>query len=181
MNEVVLAAVALGVLAPAAVTHVLRPRHLADTIAAHGTLPLVGPRRNQWPMRYAASLAVVESGVSVLLLVAMSQQQFLVAGLALAAVGAGFVAYLVALRHRRFAGDCGCSAFASATTVWSMLPGAALALAGVILAAGALPDDVAFATPAATSESVAAVVVAGALGFLVWMFPASVYRPEPSR
>ena len=179
MNEVVLAAVALGVLAPAAVAHLVRLRHLAGTIAAHGTLPLVGSGGNQWAMRYAASLAVVEAGVSVLLLVAMWQQQFLVAGVALTVVGGGFVAYVIALRRRRFRGDCGCSPFAAAPSTWSMLPGAALAVAGVILAAGALPDDVAFAAPAATSESVAAVVVALALGFLVWMFPASVYRPEP--
>jgi hypothetical protein len=176
VNDVVAAVVALGVLAPAAVTHVVRQDELGAAIAAHRVLPMGGRGR-----ALATVVVLLELAVCALLAIAIWRDDFRTAGVALGALGAAFVVYVAALRRRRFAGDCGCSAFEAPPTRWSYLPGTTLLLAGIVLAADVLPTASAFAAPSGTAESVGAALLAFTVGFLVWMFPASTFRVEEVR
>lgn len=176
MNDVVLGSVALGALAPAAFTHAVGTRRLADAISAQRALPRID--RGGRGLHYARAVAVAEVAVSALVVLSMWRDDLRLAGLALAVLGALFVLYVSVLRRRRYAGDCGCSAVEAAPSGWSVLPGGVLSIIGLLLATDLTPTASAFASPAGAMESSAAIVLGLTLGFLIWMFPSGVYRHD---
>jgi methylamine utilization protein MauE len=178
LNRQVLLVTALAVLAPAAAGHALRPGALAGTIRTQGVLPGVrtAPRT---AAAYAAGLVVAELAVAALAAVSLAGDGTRLAGVALVVSGLGFVAYVARLLARDYAGDCGCTPLTATVTRLSLLPGAALAAAGLALAPDAAFDDVAFADTSGALQTSLALVAAGLLGALVAVLPATALSGDP--
>lgn len=181
MNEAVLAVLALGVLVPAALIHAVRIGTLADAISAQRALPFLRHRQGRAPLIYAGAVVLAEALIGVLLIVSVWREQFTLAGLALVVLGTGFLVYVSTLRRKGYAGDCGCSPFEAAPSGWSLLPGGLLLLAGGALAVDPFSATSTFSSPAGTTESIGALLLAFTVGFLVWMFPSSVVRNDAVR
>lgn len=172
----------LAVLAPAAVGHAVRPGALAATIRTQATLPLVRSRSWAAPA-YAAALALAELAIVAAAAVSLTADgdTARIAGLALVAAGLGFVAYVARLLARDYAGDCGCTPLATTVTRLSLVPGAALAAVGLVLALAPADglDDVAFAQTSGPWQTGLALAVGGVLGGLVALLPATALTGDP--
>ena len=126
-----------------------------------------------------AAVAIVEAAVSVLVVASMWRGELVRRRpRARRARCAAFLVYVSVLRRRRYAATAACSAFEAAPTRWSLLPGARRRSSGCCWRPTDSPTASAFASPAGATESTAAVVLALTLGFLIWMFPAGIYRDD---
>jgi hypothetical protein len=189
LNRQALLAMTVAVLGPAAVWHGAHPGALARTIGRQAVLP--GTRRTRragngsanrtgWAAAWAGSVVVLELAVLAAAVLSLFSDTSRVAGVLLGVAGAAFVGYVALLLARDYRGDCGCSPVAASVTGLSLVPGAALLAAGVVLAADHAFDDVALADGSGGLETVLALAVAVLIGGLVSLLPASALVGDPA-
>jgi hypothetical protein len=178
LNRQALLVMTVAVLGPAAVWHGVHPGELARTIGRQGVLPGTRGRRSR-ASAWAGFVVVLELAVLVAAVMSLFSSTTRVAGALLAAAGAAFVGYVVLLLRRDYSGDCGCSPVAASVTGLSLVPGAALLAAGVVLAVDHSFDDVALADGSGGLETVLALAAAVLIGGLVSLLPASALVGNP--
>jgi hypothetical protein len=188
LNRQALLAMTVAVLGPAAVWHGAHPTALARTIGQQAVLP--GTRRTRGSRRsrngsrraaaaWAGSVVVLELAVLAAAVVSLFSETTRVAGVLLGVAGAAFVGYVALLLARDYRGDCGCSPVAASVTGLSLVPGAALLAAGVVLAIDHSFDDAALADGSGGLETVLALAAAVLVGGLVSLLPASALVGDP--
>jgi hypothetical protein len=183
LNRQALLTMTIAVLAPAAVWHGVHPGALARTIGRQAVLPGTRPTAaagSRWARVWAGLLVVLELAVLVAVVASLFSETSRVAGALLGLAGAGFCGYVVLLLGRDYRGDCGCSPVAASVTGLSLVPGAALLVAGVVLAADHPFDDVALADGSGGLETVLALAAAALIGALVSLLPASALVGDPA-
>jgi hypothetical protein len=185
LNRQALLTMTVAVLAPAAVWHGAHPGALARTIGRQAVLPGTrgtgGARsRRTWSAAWAGSVVVLELAVLAAAVVSLFSETTRVAGALLGVAGAAFVGYVALLLARDYRGDCGCSPVAASVTGLSLVPGAALLAAGVVLAVDHRFDDVALADGSGGLETVLALGAAILIGGLVSLLPASALVGDPA-
>ena len=195
LNRQALLTMTIAVLGPAAVWHGAHPGALARTIGRQAVLPGTRPRsrprsRGQsnnfggengsgWAFAWAGLVVVLELTVLAAVAVSLLSETTRVAGVLLAVAGAAFLGYVALLLARDYRGDCGCSPVAASVTGLSLVPGAALLAAGVVLAVDHPFDDVALADGPGGLETVLALAAAVLIGGLVSLLPASALVGDP--
>jgi methylamine utilization protein MauE len=184
LNRQALLTMTVAVLGPAAVWHGAHPGALARAIGRQAVLP--GTRgtgqarsRRAWASAWAGSVVVLELAVLAAAVVSLFTSTTRVAGAMLGLAGAAFVGYVALLLTRDYRGDCGCSPVAAAVTGLSLVPGAALLAAGVVLAVDHPFDDVALADGSGGLETALALAAAVLIGGLVSLLPASALVGDP--
>lgn len=182
LNRQALLTMTIAVLAPAAVWHGVHPGALARTIGRQAVLPGTRPTAagSRWAPVWAGLLVVLELAVLAAVVVSLFSETSRVAGALLGLAGAGFCGYVALLLGRDYRGDCGCSPVAASVTGLSLVPGAALLVAGVVLAADHPFDDVALADGSGGLETVLALAAAALIGGLVSLLPASALVGDPA-
>lgn len=182
LNRQALLTMTIAVLAPAAVWHGVHPGALARTIGRQAVLPGTRPTAagSGWASVWAGLLVVLELAVLAAVVGSLFSETSRVAGALLGLAGAGFCGYVALLLGRDYRGDCGCSPVAASVTGLSLVPGAALLVAGVVLAADHPFDDVALADGSGGLESVLALAAAALIGALVSLLPASALVGDPA-
>lgn len=178
LNRQALLTLTVAVLAPAAVAHGLRPVALARTIRQQAVLPGAGGS-SRASTAYAALVVALELAVVGSCLFSLFSSTTRVPGVLLAGSGACFVAYVTLLLARGYRGDCGCSPVAASVTGLSLVPGAALLVAGALLVADRPFDDVAFADGSGVVETALALAASALLGGLLPLVPASALVGDP--
>jgi hypothetical protein len=193
LNRQALLTMTVAVLGPAAVWHGAHPGALARTIGRQAVLPgtrsrprkrgqnnkFGGENGSGWASVWAGSVLVLELAVLAAAVVSLFGETTRVAGVLLAVAGAAFVAYVALLLARDYRGDCGCSPVAASVTGLSLVPGAALLAAGVVLAVDHSFDDVALSDGSGGLETVMALAAAVLIGGLVSLLPASAVVGNP--
>jgi hypothetical protein len=181
LNRQALLAMAVAVLGPAAVWHGAHPGALARTIGRQGLLPGARPggKRLGWASVWAGLVMVLELAVLAAAVVSLFSETTRIAGVLLGAAGAAFVGYVALLLSRDYRDDCGCSPVAAPVTGLSLVPGAALLAAGVVLALDHSFEGSAFADGSGSLETVLAFAAAVLIGGLVSLLPASALVGDP--
>lgn len=181
LNRQALLTMTVAVLGPAAVWHGAHPGALARTIGRQAVLPGARSRGNGsgWASVWAGLVIVLELAVLAAAVVSLFSETTRIAGVLLGVAGAAFVGYVALLLSRDYRGDCGCSPVAASVTGLSLVPGAALLAAGVVLALDHSFDGSAFADGSGRLETVLAFAAAVLIGGLVSLLPASALVGDP--
>lgn len=177
LNRQALLVLLVAVLGPAACGHATDPTRLVRAVGQQGVLPAAG--RPRVAAGYAGVLIAAELAAVAAGLVALSGHGTRLVGTALAACGLGFVGYLLALLAGRYSGDCACSPLHTSVTPLSLVPGAVLAAGGVVLALDRPLDDVGLDRTSGALQTGLALAVAGLVGVLLVLLPASALLGDP--
>jgi hypothetical protein len=186
VNRQALLVMTITVLGPAAAWHGVHPVRLAQTIERQAVLPgtrAVSARaragRPGASVAWAVLVAALELAVLAAAAVSLFSSTSRLAGALLALAGAAFVAYVALLLSRDYRGDCGCSPVAASVSWLSVVPGAVLLAAGVLLAVDRSFDDVALADGSGAVQTAVALVASGLVGALLSLLPASALVGDP--
>jgi hypothetical protein len=160
------------VLLVAAVGHLASPGALSRAVAAHGML--------RWPVAIATTVTLVEAGLAVAGVLALSGAvgwlRFpVLAGSAL--LFAGYAGYSQQVRRTRPGAPCGCSRHDLPVTGWVVLRG--YLLAG-IACLGAVTSDPVLTLDQPGPPLAVALFAAGTFTALLWHLPVAMHTATPA-
>lgn len=164
----VLAAIGWGLFGAGALTHGLHRDRLTNLLTLH-----VGDRAGL----LSAAVVMIEVAITLAVIVGVlvgSDALVFVAAGAGAVLGVAFSLWVGRLLATDSSLPCACSFSSAPTSGWSLVRSAATVLIGLFLVSGALPT---LDGTTSTAAGVAALIVGGAVGFALFVFPDAVAWP----